>query len=134
MIPTDIIYAAAKVQSPVLPKEIRANAGSINADDIIAEVCRQTGLTPEELRSKRKQADIIRGREIATLLAREMTSMSYLEIAERVFARVTRSATSTREWYERARRAPESTMDIVFRCAENLMVLGRRRREEALRT
>lgn len=66
----------------VLKNEI-SNNHMITADSIIDTVCNHFGLQPDQLRSKRKTADLVRARQMAMFLCRKYMSTSLKAIGEK---------------------------------------------------
>ena len=61
-------------------------------DDILAVVCDEFGVTPEQLHSRRRAPRIVAAREMFVHIARRHTIMSYPEIAREVFGRPSHSS------------------------------------------
>lgn len=72
----------ASLAYEVLKNEI-SNNHTITADSIIDAVCNYFALQPNQLRSKRKTADLVRARQIAMFLCRKYMSTSLKAIGEK---------------------------------------------------
>jgi len=117
----------------VLSAQVRGNGVVVHAEDIVPEVCRQTGVRADEIIGKSREERAMHAREMVIVLARELTLLSYKEISVRLLGRQNHT-TSITAYYRAHATWTNEYRTIAEHAAVNLQAIARRRCGEALRT
>ena len=114
----------------ILPIEVRDAAlqARPTADEIMRAVTETTGVPLDEILSTRRHPHIVTAREMATVVLRELTMMSYIEVA--LVVRGSARHTTVVTAYQRALRWTDDQRQQAQHAAERAVEMAKERKEQ----